>query len=138
MSSGSQAYEKGLKQLEKLRNNILKAPSSTVTQTGLTFTPQLSSRKFKSLNKDYLRIECEENNRQLEAKIVKDSVSEKWKCKYCSWKGNYKHKAKAHARSCGQRPKTHKKKAIEKKYSCSKDSCGLKYSSKTDLVNHYR
>ena len=138
MSSDSQSYQKGLKQLEKLMDEILKAPEGTVSETGLTFTPQLNSRSFKALNKDHLQVECEENDRQLKAKMVEDSVSGKWKCTYCSWKGKFKHKAKAHARSCGQRPKLHKKQTRDKKYTCSKNSCGMKFSSKTQLVNHYR
>ena len=128
----------GLQQLEKVKDNIYESPHGTLSMSGFNFTPQLSSRRLKALNKDHLQVEGEENDRQLEAKIVEDSTSGKFKCKDCSWTGKFKHKAKAHARTCGQRPKKAKKLRGDKKFACSKVGCGLTFSAKTKLIDHYR
>ena len=56
----------------------------------------------------------------------------------CSWKAKYRHKAKAHARDCGQRQKKYIRKARGKKFECSNGTCELTFPLLSHLQDHYR
>ena len=109
-----------------------------MTSSGIVFTPQLGGRKFRSLNKDHLQMEEEENIRSMDRKMIQEEGSSFWTCRDCGWKGKYNHKAKAHARDCGQRLRTHVKKCKVKKFECSGKDCVLSFALLSHLHEHYR
>ena len=129
-------FQTGLQQLKSLRDKLLS--DSPVTSSGIGFTPQVGNRRFRSLNKDHLQIEEEENNRQMEKKMYQEGGGKLWKCRDCRWKGKYGHKAKGHARDCGQRKKTSKTRAKDKKFDCSNGDCDQSFALRSQLFKHYR
>ena len=132
------AFKNGLEQMKNVRDKIRSDLGSSVTAPGIDFTPQIGGRKFRSLNKDHLQREEEENMNLMEKKMRQEVGSKLWTCRDCPWKGRFAHKAKAHARGCGQRKRVHSKKSKEKKFSCSNGSCGLSFALRKQLVHHYR
>ena len=90
------------------------------------------------LNKDHLQKEEEENTRLMEKKMMQEVGSMFWTCRDCSWKAKYRHKAKAHARDCGQRQKKYIRKARGKKFECSNGTCELTFPLLSQLQDHYR
>ena len=93
---------------------------------------------MRSLDKDHLQTEEEENNVQMQKKMFQEVGSRVWRCRDCAWSGLYRHKAKGHARTCGQRKRASKRKYREKKYECSNGECGLAFALRSKLLNHYR
>jgi hypothetical protein len=132
------AYRVGLEQMKSLREKILSDKDAPVTSSGIGFTPQMGGRRFRSLNKDHLQVEEEENIRQMAKKMNQEEGSQYWKCRDCPWRGKFSHKAKSHARDCGQRKKTNTKKLKEKKFECSHGNCGLSFTLRRQLLHHYR
>ena len=66
-----------------------------------------------------------------------DKVSGRWKCTDFTWKGRFKHKAKANSRDCGLRRKVRKsRKGMD--FSCSSDGCDNVFSLRSKLNKHYR
>ena len=128
-------FDIGLKELICIRNKLLKGDA--VSLSSVSLTPQLSSRRFRSLNKDRLQIEEEENIRLMEHKMYYVEETMFWMCIDCTWKGRAKHKAKAHARECGTRRKI-KKRSCEKQFACSNGDCNSSFSSLKQLKEHYR
>ena len=129
------AFRTGLGQMKNLRDKLLSGP---VTSAGITFTPQPGGRRFRSLNKDLLQKEEEENMRLMEKKMRQEDGTMIWTCRDCSWKGKFSHKAKAHARDCGQRKRVNIKKNKVKKFECSNGSCELSFALRGQLLEHYR
>ena len=133
------AFKLGLAQMKNLRDKFdTEGSTSTVTVPGIGFTPQLGGRKFRSLNKDHLQKEEEENLRQMERKMKQSDGGKFWTCRDCDWKGVFSHKAKAHARDCGQRKRLCIKKSQEKKFQCSNGECELSFSLQSQLQAHYK
>ena len=131
------SYRVGLQQMKALREKIL-SDQDAPTSSGIGFTPQMGGRRFRSLNKDHLQVEEEENIRQMAKKMSQEEDSQYWKCRDCPWRGKYSHKAKSHARDCGQRKKANKKKVNEKKFECSHGNCTLSFALRRQLLQHYR
>ena len=129
------AFHVALKELTELRNRLLLGEN--VSSATASLSPPLSSRRYRTLNKDQLQKERDENNKKMEQKMYYDEKDKRWKCKSCPWKGRFKHKAKGHARSCGGRRKV-RKTGKEKKFLCSRDDCQFNCSSKAKLDDHYR
>ena len=109
-----------------------------VTSSGIRFNSLMGSRRLRSLDKDHLQTEEEENNVQMQKKMFQVVGSRVWRCRDCDWSGPYRHKAKGHARTCGQRKRASKRKYKEKKYECSNGECGLAFALRSKLLNHYR
>ena len=104
------AFRKGLDQMRSLWEKIKHDGNIPASESGIEFTPQIGGRKFRSLNKDCLQKEEEENLLQMEKKMRQVVGGKVWTCRDCSWRGKFSHKAKAHARMCGQRRREHVKK----------------------------
>ena len=134
----SSAYRVGLEQMKSLREKILSDKDAPVTSSGIGFTPQMGCRRFRSLNKDHLQVEEEENIRLMAKKMVQEEGSQYWKCRDCPWRKKFSHKAKSHARDCDQMKKTTKKKMKEKKFDCSHGDCVLSFALRRQLLHHYR
>ena len=134
----SLAFKNGLEQMRSLFEKLQSDEGTAITSPGIEFTPQIGGRIFKTLNKDHLQQEEEENMVQMGKKMRKEEGSLLWVCRDCGWKGRYCHRAKAHARSCGQRKKVSTKKSKEKKFQCSNGGCGLSFGLRSHLVRHYR
>ena len=134
--SKSKTFLSALEQLKSLRKKVL--DGSQVTTSGIGFDPQIGGRRFKNLNKDHLQIEEEENAKKMEKKMFQKEGSLLWTCKDCAWQGKFRHKAKAHARDCGQRKRMNQKKSKEKKYECSNADCDESFALRSQLSNHYR
>ena len=132
------AFKLGLQQMKNLRNKMKRDQGVPVSDPGIDFTPQIGSRRFKALNKDHLQKEEEENFRQMEKKMRQEDESKVWTCRDCNWKGKFSHKAKAHARDCGQRRRSNTKECAEKKFECSNGDCGRSFALKSQLLRHYR
>ena len=132
------AFRQGLEQLKDLRTKLSSDQPSPINVQGVLFTPQVGGRKFRSLNKDHLQKEEESNRIQMDKKMRQEEGTLMWTCRDCNWRGKFSHKAKAHARDCGQRRKTSSKKSKEKKFPCSKEGCGLSFSLRSQLASHYR
>ena len=132
------AFRRGLEQLMNLRSKLQSEQVAHISVQGISFTPQIGGRKFRSLNKDHLQKEEESNRILMEKKMRQEEGSIMWTCRDCDWKGKYSHKAKAHARDCGQRRRNSSKKSKVKKYPCSKEDCGLSFSLRSRLLSHYR
>ena len=125
-----------LEQMKSLKDKILQG--SPVTTSGIGFEPQMAGRRFKSLNKDHLQSEEEENSRKMEKKMFQKEGSSLWNCRDCAWQGKFRHKAKAHARDCGQRKRINQKKSRGKEYECSNADCDQSFALKSQLSKHYR
>ena len=134
----SLAFKNGLEQMRSLCEKLQSDEGTAITSPGIEFTPQIGGRIFKTLNKDHLQQEEEENMVQMGKKMRKDEGGLLWVCRDCGWRGRYCHRAKAHARSCGQRKKVSTKKSKEKKFQCSNGACGLSFGLRSHLVRHYR
>ena len=130
-------FKTGLSQLKCLREKLLNS-ETPVTSSGILFTPQLEERRFRRLSKDHLQKEEEENMYLMEKKMTQQEGSNIWTCKECEWKGKFRLKAKAHARDCGQRKRTHVKKSKKKKFDCSNGTCSLSFANISKLKEHYR
>ena len=98
----------------------------------------VENRRLRKLDKDHLQIEQEENDVLLAKNIYQDVECNLWKCRNCSWKGPYRHKAKSHARRCGQRQRIFRRKSNKKKYECSSEGCSLSFNLHSELLKHYR
>ena len=103
------AFRLGLQQMKEYVIKLQTNPGSQVSSPRIDFIPQNEKRKFISINKDHLQKEDEENVRLMSLKMRQDANSE-WYCQDCSYRGKYAHKAKAHARICGQRKRCNPKK----------------------------
>ena len=132
------AFKTGLGQMKSLRDKLLSGPECPITSASITFTPQPGGRRFRSLNKDVLQKEEEENIRLMEKKMRQQDGSMIWTCRDCCWKGKFSHKAKAHARDCGQRKRINIKKSKVKKFECSNRNCELSFALRSQLLEHYR
>ena len=132
----SAAFKSGLEQMKILLRKLEGGQGSSVITPGIDFIPQIGRRRFRSLNKDHLQMEEEENLRQMEKKMRQEGNL--WICRDCPWKGKFSLKAKSHARDCGQRRKISSKKVKEKKYDCSNGDCGLSFALRSQLLKHYR
>ena len=132
------SFRMGLEQMKNLYEKILNARELPVTVSGIGFTPNMSQRSFRALNKDHLQLEEEENTRLMEKKMRQEALTEYWRCRDCTWRGKYSHKAKAHARDCGQRKRTNRGKIDKKKFDCSYADCNLSFALKNQLLDHYR
>ena len=132
----SVAFRNGLIELHNLRQKLLIDPDN-VTAPGITFVPEVGSRRFKNLDKERLQKEDDENTRLLEKKMMFDSTSQKWRCRDCNWSGKFKHQAKCHTRICGQR-KIVKNRTSKNKFECSNINCKISFSSHKELTKHYR
>ena len=108
-----------------------------VDESDVGFSSTMKTRKRRKLDKDRLQVEEEENENLMERKMYFDQSSEKWNCRDCPWKGQYRHKAKGHARDCGRRRRVAKK-STAKKFSCSSADCGLSFNLRSKLMKHYR
>ena len=124
--------------MKALHEKILSNHDTPVTVSSIAFTPQMNNRRFKTLNKNHLQIEEEENARQMEKKMVKEAMTEYWTCRDCNWRGKYSHKAKAHARDCGQRKRVNKRNIYKNKFDCSYPDCDASFALKSQLLYHYR
>ena len=133
----SPAFKRGLEQIKKLRERILSSVVG-ITASGIDFAPETGGRSLKSLDKDHLQKEEEENLYLLEKLMRKDTITGLWSCKDCNWTGRATHKAKSHARCCGQRKKNVVKKNTGKKFLCSFNDCGMAFHLKKYLKSHYR
>ena len=131
------AFRSGLNQLKSLHEKILVDPSVPCNMPSFELTEQSGNRKFKALDKDLLQREEEDNNR-LMAKKMRQDENMNWFCNDCDWKGMYAHKAKGHARICGQRKRYNPRKKDNSKYKCSFKTCVLSFSSQPLLSSHYR
>ena len=129
-------FQTGLGQLRSLRDKILS--DATVTSSGIGFTPQMGSRRFRSLDKEHLQTEEMENTRQMEKKMFLEGGGKLWRCRDCGWKGQFRHRAKAHSRDCGQRKRATKRRCQEKKYECSNGVCLMVFAKRSQLLKHYR
>ena len=89
------------------------------------------------MSKDGLQKDEEQNEKLMKEKIVeiKDGKM-KFGCKDCSWQGQFRHKAKAHARDCGARRKENPSRKKVKKFDCSQ--CDLSFQLLSNLKIHYR
>ena len=125
-----------LNQMKSLRNQVLEG--MPVTSSGIGFDPQMGGRKLKSLDKDHLQAEEEDNSRKMEKKMFQLEGSTQWNCRDCDWNGKFRHKAKAHARDCGQRKRVNQKKSKDKKFECSNADCVQSFAKKSQLLQHYR
>ena len=134
--SKTSTFRAGLEQMKSLRDKLLL--DSPVTSSGIGFNPQMGGRRFRSLNKEHLQAEEEENTRLMEKKMSQDEVSKLWMCRDCAWKGKFRLKAKSHARDCGQRKRANQKKNKDKKYECSYGDCVLSFAMRSQLLKHYR
>ena len=134
----STAFRNGLDELKNLVLKLQENNGEAVTLSGIQFVPEVGARRLKNLDKDTLQIEEEENWRQLEKKMYQDKTSRLWKCKDCHWTGKFKRLAKVHARDCGHRRITSKRKRNPKKFECSKKDCVAKFSQLKELKKHYR
>ena len=132
----SRTFLAALDHMKSLKNKILEGVP--VTTSGIGFEPQMGSRRFKSLNKDHLQSEEEENSRKMEKKMFQEEGSSLWNCRDCAWQGKFRHKAKAHARDCGQRKRINQKKSRDKKFECSNANCDQSFVLKSQLSKHYR
>ena len=132
------AFKRGLEQMKSLRDKLKSGNGVSVTASGIEFIPQIGGRRFRSLNKDQLQKEEEENLRQMEKKMRQEEGSKTWKCRDCTWTGKYRHRAKLHARDCGQRKMIISKKSIKKKFECSNLKCELSFALRSQLLDHYR
>ena len=132
----SAAFKSGLEQMKILLRKLEGGQGSSVMNPGIDFIPQIGRRRFRSLNKDHLQMEEEENLRQMEKKMRQEGNL--WTCRDCPWKGKFSLKAKSHARDCGQRRKISSRKFKEKKYDCSNGDCGISFSLRSQLLKHYR
>ena len=131
------AFKKGLKQMKTLKERILNSEVG-ITASGIDFVPEVGVRSLKSLDKDHLQKEEDENLQLLEKLMTKDTDTGYWSCKDCDWIGQARHKAKSHARICGQRRRNAKKRSTGLKFHCSYKDCGLAFSLKEKLKTHYR
>ena len=59
------AFKKGLEQLRSLRAKLENSNEHNVTASGIEFVPEVSTRRFRKINKDDLQKEEEENFRQM-------------------------------------------------------------------------
>ena len=132
------SFKNGLEQLKTLHGKIMNSHDHPVTISGIGFTPKMSQRSFRALNKDHLQLEEEENTRQMEKKMRQDALTGYWRCRDCTWRGKYSHKAKAHARDCGQRKRTSRGKTETRKFDCSHADCNMSFVLKKQLLDHYR
>ena len=134
--SKNATFRAGLEQMKDLRKQLLS--ESPVTSAGIGFDPQVGGRRFRTLNKDHLQAEEEENTRKMEKKMFQKDGGMLWSCRDCSWRGKYRHVAKSHARSCGQRKRINKRKPNVKKFNCSSDECTASFALRSQLLKHYR
>ena len=132
------AFRKGLDQMKSLWEKVQRESDIPSSSSGIEFTPRIGGRKFRALNKDALQKEEAENLLQMEKKMRQEVGSKLWTCKDCSWKGFFRHKAKAHARSCGQRKRENIKQFKKKKFHCSSENCEMSFNMKSKLVAHYK
>ena len=131
------SFKLGLNQMKVIIGKLIDHPDSQITSPAIEITPQNTKRQFRSLDKDRLQKEDEENLQLLAKKMSQDSTL-MWFCKDCNWKSEYTHKAKAHARICGRRKMYNPKKCEKKKFQCSSMGCNLTFPSKSKLKKHYR
>ena len=131
------AFRNGLAQLKNLRDKIENS-NVTISSSGIDFAPDLGTRSLRKLDKEHLQKEDEENIRNLEKKMRKNIETGQYECLDCNWVGKVQHKAKAHARSCGQRKKVIKRRAVTDKFECSYKDCSESFSKQKNLSNHYR
>ena len=133
----SASFTTGLNQLKLL---LLKVQSSAeVNNSGIIFTSEGGDRHLGRLSKDGLQKEEEENSRLMKEKIMRREGSpNKWGCRDCPWKGKFDHKAKAHAKICGQRRRENAKKPKDNAHECSKEGCNLSFPLLSQLQDHYR
>ena len=80
--------------MKSLRNHLLS--DSPVTSSGIGFDPQIGGRRFRTLNKDHLQAEEEENTRKMEKKMFQNDESMLWFCRDCSWKNFRRHGKEMH------------------------------------------
>ena len=133
-TASSSAFKFGMNELNTVRDKLLQNEAVSLSSVGSS--TRLQKRRFQQLSKDRLQEEEEENTRHLEIKMYFDEDNKVWKCKDCSWKGQYKNRAKAHTRNCGSRRKI--KKSSKKSFVCSGLNCQQEFSSKKDLKKHDR
>ena len=131
------AFKNGLEQLKSLREKLLNADGSPVTAPAIEISATCESRRLRALDKDRLQKEDEENV-QLLRKKMRQLSDMSWLCVDCGQKEKYTHKAKAHARLCGQRKKLSKKRPAADGYECSKAGCNFTSSTRSMLHSHYR
>ena len=124
--------------MRSLWEKIKREGDVPASSSGIEFTPQIGGRKFRRLNKDSLQKEEEENLVQMEKKMRQVGGDSMWSCRDCNWKGKYRHRAKAHARDCGQRRREHVKQFKEKKFQCSAENCDMSFTMKSQLLAHYK
>ena len=129
-------FQTGLGQLRSLRDKILS--DAAVTSSGIGFTPHMGTRRFRSLDKEHLQTEEMENTRQMEKKMYLEGGGKLWRCRDCAWKGQFRHRAKAHSRDCGQRKRASKRRCQDKKYECSNETCDMIFAMRSQLLKHYR
>ena len=132
------AFRNGLIEMKNLLSKLQNKESS-VASSGISFVPEVETRRLRSLDTDALQKEEEENRRLLEKKMYLDDLSQKWKCRDCNWTDKYKHRAKKHARVCGQRQKIRtRKQHHQKQFECSKMDCNASFKGRNELKHHYR
>ena len=130
------AFRNGLIELHNLHQKLMVDPTS-VSAPGISFVPEVGARKFRNLDKERLQKEDDENTRLLGKQMVFDNSRLKWYCRDCDWAGKFEHKAKSHARFCGQR-RVVKKRKSKNKFECGNIDCHIALSSYKELAKHYR
>ena len=131
------SFRKGLDQLKNMLSKIDNSANKPFLNDGVGYAPQPTGRKLVKMSKDGLQKDEEQNEKLMKEKIVeiKDGKM-KFGCKDCSWQGQFRHKAKAHARDCGARRKENPSRKKVKKFDCSQ--CDLSFQLLSNLKIHYR
>ena len=131
------SFKTGIIQLKALRSKLLKSDCSSIQAPSIDYSARSGGRQFMRLDKDRLQKEDDENSRLLAKKMVQ-SADLTWTCVACDWTSIFTHKAKDHARKCGQRKKVNKKRQSDKPLECSRNGCSFTSSSRSNLQDHYR
>ena len=131
------SFRKGLDQLKNMLAKVDSSADKPFLNDGVGYAPQPTGRRLVKMTKDGLQKDEEQNEKLMKEKIVeiKDGKM-RFGCKDCTWEGQFRHKAKAHARDCGARRKENPSRKKVKKFDCSR--CELSFQLLSNLKIHYR